>query len=289
MTEQQRVVNVRVSAHVPNRAWESTVAIVVAHPPRVHLLGTGVLFQIADCPFVVTAGHVARLAHKYRKTVGIGNTGHATLIPFVTGEWTSSVPPEGSETDPHDLAVYPLPGDIVAKLTAKRFLRIGDVSFEDPGPRAVFTLFGYPGAWSKSSEHDDSGFVKGLEFTTYAFDGDVSTLTEWYQPRLHLLLAAGPEYTTWPDGSPADFRDRLGQPLRFPVGLKGISGCSVWHIGDLSVPIEKWGAVPARVVGVETGAFQTSGVITATRWALVTTIIHKAFPDLRRSIELWSP
>ena len=111
--------------------------------PAIHLLGTGVLFQIADCPFVVTAGHVFRTASKYEKTVGLGDTGHETLIPFVTGTFMTSVPPDGSQSDPHDVAVYPIPPEMAEKLCAKRFLRISDVSFDDPGPNAVFSLFGY--------------------------------------------------------------------------------------------------------------------------------------------------
>ena len=38
-----------------------------------------------------------------------------------------------------------------------------------------------------------------------------------------------------------------------------------------------------------TGSVVTSGAITASRWVVVTTLIHSAYPDLRRSIELWTP
>jgi hypothetical protein len=285
----QKEVNERISRHVPSRAWESTVAIVIATPPLVRLLGTGVLFQIADCPFVVTAGHVFRTATQYQKTVGLGDTGDDSLVPLVGGTCVSSVPPDGLENDPHDVAVYRLPPDEAAKLHRKRYLRIGDVSFADPGPKAIYSLFGYPGAWTEPSRSADDRFIaKPFEFTTYAYDGDTSTMIG-YQARLHLLLSAGTEYATWPDGSPADFRDRLGQRIQFPRGLKGISGASVWHVGDLAVPIEKWNQQPPRVVGLDTGVYHASGAITASRWIVVTTLIHSAFPDLRRSIELWTP
>jgi hypothetical protein len=286
---QQKAVNERIVPNVPNHAWDSTVAIVIVNRSAIHLLGTGVLFQIADCPFVVTAGHVFRTASKYEKTVGLGDTGHETLIPFVTGTFMASVPPDGSQNDPHDVAVYPLPPDMAAKLRRKRFLRISDVCFDDPGPKAVFSLFGYPGVWSEPSSSDDEYVtVRPFEFTTYRYDGDTTTMME-YQARLHLLLSAGTEYTTWADGSPAPFRDRRGQAVQFPRGLKGISGSSVWHVGDLAVPIDRWRERPARVVGLETGVYPTSGAITVSRWVVVTTLIHSAYPDLRRSIELWTP
>ena len=73
-----------------------------------------------------------------------------------------------------------------------------------------------------------------------------------HQPRLHLLLSAGTEYTTRPDGSPADFLIGTGSRT-VPSSLKGISGASVWHVGDLAVPIEKWKERPPRVVGLDTG------------------------------------
>ena len=289
MSDEQRTINARVSAHVPTHAWDSTVAIVIATPPTVRLFGTGVLFQIADSPFLVTAGHIAHFAHTYRKTIGLGATGHERVIPIVSGGFTSSVPAQGMEDDPYDVAVYPIPPDMAEKLHRKRFLRIGDVSSDDPGPKAVFSVFGYPGVWCDPSiPAEERMDARAFEFTTYAYDGDTTTFTG-YQPRLHLLLSAGTEYMTWPDGSTADFRDRKGQPVPFPRGLKGISGAGVWHVGDLAVPLDKWGACPARLVGVDTGVYHASGAITATRWAVVTTVIHKAFPDLRRSIELWMP
>src|SRR6266404_691507 len=67
----QARVNKRISDFIPRDAWQSTVAIVVAKRPAVHLLGTGSLFQIADRHFVVTAAHVIRLAHEYDRTIGI--------------------------------------------------------------------------------------------------------------------------------------------------------------------------------------------------------------------------
>jgi hypothetical protein len=288
MSEEQRAINQRISRHVPRHAWQSTVPIVVAVPPAVHQLGSGTLFQVADRQFIVTAGHVIRSAHKSGATIGVGTTTDDDLIA-ITGDWICTVPSEGSGEDPYDVAVYPLPSPTADRLQDMQFLRIRDVDFDDPGPRAVFTVFGYPGLWSSASRAvEDRVIVKPLEYTTYAYDGDSKGL-RGYRSDLHLLLAAGPEHNTREDGSSIEFRDRSGQPARFPIGLKGMSGCSVWHVGNLDVPIERWADRPAHVVGVETGVYQSSGVITASRWAIVTTLIHKAFPELRRWIELWRP
>jgi hypothetical protein len=113
------------------------------------------------------------------------------------------------------------------KLQGQQFLRLSDVAADDPGPKAVFMIFGFPGMWSKSTGEDDEPMsVKPLELTTYAYVGDTQRLTD-YDPRLHLLLAATPQYVTARDGTPIRFRDRFGQEARFPIALKGVSGCSV--------------------------------------------------------------
>ena len=57
---------------------------------------------------------------------------------------------------------------MAVKLCHKRFLRISDVSFDDPGPKAVFSLFGFPGVWSEPSSNNDKYItVRPSKFTTY--------------------------------------------------------------------------------------------------------------------------
>src|SRR5215203_933351 len=99
----QAAINRDIQTTVPSRAWESTVAIVVAHPPAVSQLGCGTLFQIADRHFLVTASHVVRLAHRHGKTIGITATGNDNLIA-VAGNWMCSTPADGPGVDPHDPA-----------------------------------------------------------------------------------------------------------------------------------------------------------------------------------------
>jgi hypothetical protein len=43
----QRAINQRIAHHVPSRAWDSTVTVVVAHGGAVHHIGTASLYQIA--------------------------------------------------------------------------------------------------------------------------------------------------------------------------------------------------------------------------------------------------
>jgi hypothetical protein len=280
----QAAANKRINGCVPRHAWDSTVAIVVAKRPAVHLLGTGSLFQIADRPFVVTAAHVVTLAHQDDRTIGI--SGDSGSCISVHGNWISSASSSGE--DPFDIAVYSLPETAVQSLNQARFLRMADVGFGEQPTTAVFTLFGHPGIWSSSSRGEEETLqFKGLEYTTYTYERNVEELLDC-NPEYHLLLDAQAQQLTWGDGSRAEFTDREGTSADFPRDLKGISGCPVWRTVDLNVPIDDWHRLTPRVVGVQTGVYQQSQVIRVTRWAAVTTLIHAAFPELRPAIDLTS-
>jgi len=280
----QRSVNERISNFVPRHAWRSTVAIVVAKRPAVHLLGTGSLFQIADRRFVVTAAHVVRLAHEYDRTIGI--SGDSNSLISVHGDWISSASSSGE--DPFDVAVYSLPGAAVQQLSQFRFLRMTDASFGEQPKTAVFTLFGHPGIWASPSRDDGEKVqLKGLEYTAYAYERSVDNLLG-YNPKYHLLLDAEAEQVTWTDGSRAEFTHRNGTVVIFPRDLKGISGGPVRRTADLNLPIERWHPLSPSLAGVQTGVYQPSQVIRVTRWAAVTTLIHAAFPELRPAIDLIS-
>jgi len=288
MNEQQRLqaqLNIRVSAKIPTEALESIVPIVIANPPSVSLLGTGSLFDVAGERFVVTAAHVIRAAHGHGKTIGISDA--ATSFIAASGDWLSSAPMQhGSVEDAFDVAVYKLPDAAVERLHGKRFLRRADVDFGEQSATAVFTLFGFPGLWSTASRAENEKLqFRPLEYTTHASAANRGPLNG-FNSRYHLSLDGTATQVTWPDGSDVRFEDKSGRAATLPRDLKGISGCPVWAIGDLSVPVEDWG--PARAVGVETGVYQENAVIRATRWVAVTTLLHEAFPQLRQALELWT-
>ena len=284
----QASLNGRIATHVPTDAWDAIVAIVIANKPAVHLLGTGCLFEIAGDHFVITAAHVVQSASAYDRTIGIS----ADLGSFVSvhGNWISSAPVQfGSSADPFDVAVYRLPAEAIQRLRSKRFLRREDIDFSEQSATGVFTILGFPGIWAAPSRGDDERVsVRPLEYTTHAYAGSTETLIG-YNPKYHLLLDSDPKDITLDDGSHATLFTRDGRPATIPGDLRGISGCAVWRVGDLSLSVERWRDQPAKVVAVETGVYQGSQVVRGTRWAAVTTLIHEAFPELRGALGLWTP
>lgn len=287
--ELQASINSDITSRIPAHAWGCTVGIVIAIGDTVHQFGTGTLFAVADHHFVVTAGHVIRQAQESDKTLAVTASG-SQLVPVADDEWkVTSARQYGSLGDPLDIAVYRLPPDVVASFDGRLFLRFEDISFETPLPTAVYSVFGFPAILAQpSSDATERVQLQPFQFTTYRFDRSTDHL-DGFQDGLHILLDAQRQQATDTDGAPAVFVDNSGNEARFPGDLGGISGCSVWHIGDRMTPIPEWNVESARIVAVQTSVYHSSQAIKATRWVAVSTLIHEAFPELRPAFGMWRP
>jgi hypothetical protein len=85
---------------------------------------------------------------------------------------------------------------------------------------------------------------KPLEFTTYAYDGEIGGMQE-YEARLHILLSSTAEELTSPDGALLEFQDRIGQSVRLPIGLKAsVDGASGTSAISMSQSINGRSATP---------------------------------------------
>lgn len=276
----------RIESFIPSKAREAAVAIVLIHGTELHQFGTGTLLRVADQSFIVTAAHVVKDARQYDKSLCLPRTdGSFTQLH---GDWMcSSEGQYGTTSDPFDIAVLRLDSSIVNGLTNASFLRLGDISFSEDLSDGIFCLLGYPTLWSQPSTNANRGLeVKVLQYTTYAFEGPVDALSE-YQARFHLLLSAGLEGSADIEGNPCCFSDRSGAPAEFPRGLGGISGCSVWILGNNNKPLQDWRREDAKIVAVQTGVYHDRQIIKATRWVAVSTLLHEAFPELRPAMALW--
>lgn len=283
----QRKIIETANTQIPSCVWDCTVPIVIAHEGAVHHHGTGTLFRVADHFFLVTAGHVIKQACEHDKTLAIGGSDDRHFIALNGQTLVSSEGQYGTSADPLDIALHRFSPDAVARLTKKRFLLFNDVEFDPQSLTAVYTILGFPAVWSSPSRSaGEKVNFKPLQHTTYRYDRDTSALGE-FQERLHLLLDGQLDEAVDEDAAPVEFLDRDGKPVAFPRGLGGISGCSVWRIGDLNIPLEEWATETPRLVAVQTGVYHTQRAIKATRWIAVSTLIHSAFPELRPAMGLW--
>jgi len=271
------------SSSIPPAVYESTVVIVAANAPNVRQIGTGTLFCVADRAFVITAGHVVREARK--RGSGLGISGGNSHFIATAGTWITSTG-DDSGNDHYDVSVYALDDRQVSKLAGKKFLRLQDVTFSDDLLKGFFVIFGFPQIWATASGREsETMLLKGFEFSTFAYLGDTTGLAG-FDARYHLLLEAQHDYLYDQAGEEISFRTRFNTPARLPDDLRGVSGCSVWQIGDLRTSVHQWSSASARLVGVQTGVYPSRGLIKATKWIAPSTLLYSAFPEIRKSFEV---
>lgn len=277
-----------IATHVPELSVKSMVAIVGSKAPTVRQIGSGTLLAVADLRFVLTAAHVVREGARLDLTLGI-SSGMSGNLTAVGGNWIISMGSgPRSEDDKYDVALYQLDDRQIDRLENAQFVRIADASFEADLSKGYFVVSGFPAMWSTVlNRADDTMKSRVLQYGTYAFPGSTSAL-ENYDATHHFLLEATPTETLDHTGGPISFRTRSGFSAQMPDDLRGVSGCSVWKVGDLSTPVETWSSSNARIVGIETGVYSTRRAIKASRWNAVTTLLYNAFPATRSAIELYA-
>jgi hypothetical protein len=273
---------------VPELAVRSTVAIVGAKAPVVRQIGSGTLLAVADFRFVITAAHVLREATRQEYTLGVSGaaSGYFTAL---AGKWMLSMgSTNDASDDKYDVALYQLDDSQIARLGSAQYVRIADASFERDMSKGYYVVSGHPAMWSTVLDGaEDTMKSKILQYGTHAFSGSSNALDN-FDADHHFLLEATHDQVLDHTGAPVTFRTRSGFNARMPDDLPGVSGCSVWKIGDLSTPIDRWSKKTARIVGVETGFYSTRRVIKVSRWNAVTTLLYNAFPAARRAIEIYA-
>jgi hypothetical protein len=209
-------------------------------------------------------------------------------IIATAGTWILSDGLQNSTgNNPLDVAVYALNEDQTTRLGHRRFLKLGDVSFSEDFSHGYFLISGFPQIWSTECDETlDTMKLRLLQFSTFAYQGSTAALNG-YDARYHLLLDAKPEELLDESGGKMQFRTRSGASATMPNDLPGVSGCSVWQIGDLRTPADQWRANQAKLVAVQTGVYPNRALIKATRWIAASTLIHSAFPELRPAIQLY--
>jgi hypothetical protein len=285
MKDEQELYNL-LSSRIPPEAWQSTFSIVLIHEKELHQFGTGTLFKVADQSFIVTAGHIVKDAHRENRSLCIA--GANTSFVQILGNWLCSTGGQyGSTDDLFDIAVLEIDASTIDRLVGRAFLRLDEVYFADDLSKGIFCVLGFPAIWSRPSVDNETALdVKPIQYTTDVYEGPTDFLGG-YDSRFHLLLNADPAYLKASNGNPLNFTDRAGQPAEFPRGLGGLSGGSVWQIGVRATQIKDLEEYHPRIVGIQTGIYHARGVIKATRWIAVSTLLYEAFPKLRPAMRLW--
>jgi len=220
--------------------WMRRAAVpIYAAGPRSapYLHGSGTLLQVADARFIVTAKHVAEdLGDGFK--LGFGNSLVSGPLTRLRRGWAAP--------DPHDVAVFPLVEEQIARLEGMTFLRLDEIDVtttqsDDPG--GWYSLFGFPSCWFIHDPVVKQIVGRVFRFGVTLYRGDASVLGN-FDPEIHLLFEARQEGAIALEGVP-DFPERYG----------GISGSGVWRIAKPAEQNASWAKERARLVGVQTGVY----------------------------------
>jgi hypothetical protein len=246
-------------------------------------LGSGVLLQIADEYFVITAAHV--VAAKFEKLPIAITSGNEKPAIWLTGSEVSAY----TALNPVlDVAALHLTHKMGKQLQSegKRFHRLCEtVELDAPPQAAWYALFGFAG--SKTTLLED---VPGLLCTasfhcTTTHDNKFNELNELpnFDANIHIPLHFDRREVV----------DSAGQPIVVP-DPHGMSGCGVWRLTNSLQQLDRCAPKDCKLVGILTHWLSDSkdggfDLLRATKFGIAIEAIYRVCPDLRRPIELNYP
>ena len=260
----------RVNEHGMKWLHDRTVCICIKTAdgnPIAH--GSGVLFQVADVGFVLSAGHVLVNTEKNPDdTVMIAPDGGGQgLIPLKGVEIGRT-----ADLAEADFGFARLPPPTMEYLSQhKRFARLAEVALEEFPTGECYSVLGYPREWAKLDPQTCTVSLKHLCFTTGLYR-DEPTFSVGEES---LVLTVGREMIPM---------DELAS--RLPE-LRGISGCGIWRMyGPESAPrIGSWNSDFIRLAGIEHSVVGTKAIKgVAIPYVLET--LADVYPELRAPVDL---
>jgi hypothetical protein len=202
----------RVFAAIDDSIDHSTVPLIIEDGTRTIETRSGILLQIADMHFLVTAGHnmVEHSEKGHRVGIVLPVKGSHPILLVEERFWTT-------KDDQEDISVTQLGPVVVDNIKDHyRYIRLTSVmSRYDRGHRrAMYVIYGFPEALVGP---DDTGVrrMESWRYLTIPFQGDFGTV-EKYDPKLHLVVT----YERRSYG-------REGARVHPP----GMSGCGIWFVG----------------------------------------------------------
>jgi hypothetical protein len=227
-------------------------------------IGSGVLLQVADAHFLLTAAHVTD-ERRTKPLLIPAKTGFVNLFGLFI---ESPMPHLGSRKDDKlDVAVVKLSQDLVARLHDHLlFLDHGDCNLADvTEPKDVYTIIGYP---AKKSGIDGNAVV--TDQFSLSGDGVLDYRFEelGLDPRRHIIVQLRMKRTI-------HYSNMLKRQPPHPEGMSG-GGIFAW---DKALP-ELSALGQPKLVGILTEYHQHKNVFVGTRLHAHVMAIHKSDPTL---------
>ncbi len=237
---------------------------------------TGVLLQIQDKHFILTAAHGRLNEIAARIPLAVGWDEESGQRPRL--EHFSIHKPVEEETV--DVAVIDLPADVATRLRKNHTpITLRDIDERLRPATGAFVLFGYPEAWSKPESYPDPPAV--LLFTEpYRGEFDAINREIKFDQRAHIAVQFSRDLVNYETGARAEL----------PKTMAGISGCGIWHIDDdLSCFDASFDSSKCKLVAIQNVRHGGMGYAVGTRVRYALDALFYSHPELEKARTLVYP
>ncbi len=262
-----------------------TVPLFTITGEGVILFGSGVLFEIADHQFLITAAHVtddaARLAKAHYPVFIHSGAPKAAFVPLGTYRRLSSVQRGlGRDDDPFDLSVARLSPEVAGGMVPhRRFLHLPSLDlFDQQRPESRYAVFGYPKESCTSEEEGQRIGYQPMLYGTKVTQRDLGELRPPRNPEVDYFLDFSRQFGVRVDGEPGA-----------PADPHGMSGCGIWRLILDQAEVGQWSAQDVKLVGIQHGWGERRHFFRGTRVFFAIQMILKTYPELKGPAQISLP
>lgn len=286
MTDEQRARRLAAMNRASQQAIEHlttcTVPFIAEQEGKFWGVGSGVLFEIGERPFILTASHVfTKLQEVQRAHLPIFMSTAKPGVPFVrldqvAGYYSINPKDSGHPEDPLDVAMMILSRQAADALRGRmHFLHMPELDLDDGlGREGQYLTFGYPHSLLNQRDEERRVVYSPLHLISRVYAGGRGAL-----PNHH------PEVEVVVDFLPDAAKDSEGRPVALPAP-HGASGCGIWRIVRADDDYERWHPSMLRLVGIEHTWNRQAHVLRGTRIRYVIAEMARRYEDIRPILEL---
>lgn len=254
------------------RIDRATVSIIGIQQNEIRHDRTGVLYEVADQYFILTASHElqAIVAHEIPLYVSVN-------IPGVLLELSDALF-HSTEEDDRDVAAIWLPSEIAKEISKyKDFLHHNQIKYSTDDSNGLYMIYGYPMGWAANLKSENSLQSKALAFAGQPYEGE-RLPTAKYHPDVHMTLVFSRDAIRLRDTT----QDYLPDP-------KGISGCGIWRVGDID--LQSNSLIPrtadtVTLVGIQHRWFPSLNYLQGTKIRYLMEMILSSYPELEPAMSI---
>ena len=259
-----------------------TVAFFALQSDKLVKFGSGVLLQVAQVNFVVTAAHVVNNGIPYAiqedfagVPIFLGSSPESRTGVLLSDVGVHCLP------DPSDLALIELSAEITSTLNLhKRFLNLGYCDIrEELDEDDVYAVIGYPNDDTKIVVEEKLVESKLHGYFTSPYQGGRGMIpSHLFDKDFHFAF----------DHRPGGYRNYDGDHTGFPKP-EGASGCGIWKMNISGVNLENWSPDRAKLIAIDQSINSRTQVVIGTQISHMIAFLRKQRPDLRKAIDLSFP